>query len=85
MTQIADTQSGAYYVTVIDGKRLGRLLGPFYDDHAAALAMVDKVRAKAEELDPRAFWYAYGTCRIPSDDSVPIRCGLLNKYFGMEH
>jgi len=54
-------------------------------NHGAALAMVDKVRDKAIELDSRAFWYAFGTCRIPADDSVPIRCGLLNKYFGMEH
>lgn len=84
-TQTADTKPGAYYVTVIDGKRVGRLLGPFYDDHGAALAMVDKVRDKAMELDSRAFWYAFGTCRIPADDSVPIRGGLLNKYFGMEY
>ena len=85
MKQIADTKQGAYYVTVIDGGRVGRLLGPFYDDHAAALAMLDKVREKATEIDPRAHFYAFGTCRIPSDDSVPIRCGVLNKYFGMDH
>lgn len=83
MGQQPDSKPGAYYVTVIDGKRVGRLLGPFIDDHAGALAMVDQVRAKAEDLDPRAAFYAFGTCRVPADDSVPIRAGLLNKFFGM--
>ena len=85
MDQQPDTKEGAYYVTVIDGKRVGRLLGPFYNDHAGALAMVDKVRDKACDLDGRAHWYSFGTCRLPNDDSVPIRAGLLNKYFGLEH
>lgn len=80
--QPVDSKPGMYYVTVIDGARVGRLLGPFKNDHAAALSMVDKVRAKAEELDPRAAFYAFGTCRIPGDDTVPIRAGLLNKFFG---
>ena len=84
-TQQPDTKPGHYYVTVIDGPRVGRLLGPFDNDHAAALAMVDQVRAKAEELDPRACWYAFGTCRLPPGDLVPIRAGLLNKFFGMPH
>ena len=74
-TQQPDPRPGAYYVTCIDGSRVGRLLGPFEDDHAAALAMVDKVREKAEEIDPRAHWYSFGTCRLPNDDSVPIRAG----------
>ena len=52
MSQAPDNQPGNYYVSVIDGKRVGRLLGPFENDHAGALAMVDKVRVKAEELDP---------------------------------
>lgn len=83
MSQAPDIKPGAYYVTVADGGRIGRLLGPFDNDHAGALAMVDKVRVKAEELDPRAAFYSFGTCRIPNDDSVPIRAGLLNKYFGL--
>lgn len=83
MEQQPDSKPGAYYVTVVDGGRVARLAGPFMDDHAAALAMVDPVRRKAEELDPRAHWYAFGTCRMPSDDSVPIRAGSLNRYFGL--
>lgn len=83
MNQQPDSKPGMYYVTVIDGARVGRLLGPFENDHAGALAMVDKVRDKAQELDPRAAFYAFGTCRVPGDESALIRAGLLNKYFGM--
>ncbi len=83
MNQQPDIKPGAYYVSVADGGRVARLLGPFENDHAAALAMVDKVRAKAEELDPRAAFYAFGTVRLPNDDSVPIRAGSLNRHFGM--
>lgn len=83
MSQQPDTKPGMYYVSVMDGARTGRLLGPFENDHAGALAMVDKVRDKAQELDPRAAFYAFGTIRLSGDDSVPIRAGLLNKYFGL--
>lgn len=76
--QLPDTKPGNYYVSVIDGPRSALLLGPFENDHAAALAMVDKVRAKAEEVDPRASWYAFGTCRM--DASRP---GRLNAEFGL--
>ncbi|HEY6020838.1 MAG TPA: hypothetical protein VIY48_13350 [Candidatus Paceibacterota bacterium] len=82
-SQQPDTKPGEYYVSVIDGKRTALLLGPFTNDHAAALAMVDRVRAKAEEIDPRAVWYSFGTVRLPSDDSVPIRAGKLNAQFGL--
>lgn len=78
-----DSKAGEYYVTVVDGSRVNYLLGPFTNDHASAIAAVDKVREKAEELDPRAIWYSFGTCRLPVGDKVPIRAGLLNKFFGL--
>lgn len=74
---------GAYYVSVKDQGRTALLAGP-WPTHAEALAMVDTVRAKACELDPRGVWYAYGTARLPDDDSVPIRAGSLNKHFGLK-
>lgn len=80
MEQQPDTQPGEYYVTVVDGPRASRLLGPFTNDHRAALGMVDAVRAKAEECDPRAFWYAYGTARFPLGDNRP---GVLNSFFNL--
>lgn len=81
--QTPDTKPGEYYVSVVDGPRASRLLGPFTNDHAAALAMVDKVREKAEEIDPRAAFYAFGTCRIDGDGRVPVRAGVLNRFFGL--
>ena len=81
--QIADTRPGEYYVSVVDGGRSALVLGPFTNDHAGAIAMVEQARIKAEGLDPRAVWYSFGTCRLPGNDSVPIRAGSLNKYFGL--
>lgn len=83
--QTPDTQPCAYYVTATDSGRYVRLLGPFFNDHAGALAMVDQVREVAIDLDPRAHWYAFGTARIPGDDSVPIRYGSLNRHFDLPH
>jgi hypothetical protein len=83
--QTPDTRPGAYFVTMEYDGRFYRLLGPFDNDHAAALAKVDAVRTKANELDPRAAFAGFGTCRLPNDDSVPIRYGSLNKLFNMEH
>ena len=79
MGQTPDTKPGPYYVTVADGGRVGRLVGPFIDDHAGALALVDAARRKAEDLDPRAVFYAFGTCRV----DAPQGPGVLNKYFGL--
>lgn len=80
--QRPDTAPGNYYVSVIDPYtgRFGLLLGPFKNDHAAALAMVEKVRAKAEELDWRAHFYAFGTCRLPEGYDRP---GRMNRFFSL--
>ena len=79
MQQQPDTKPGNYYVSVVRGKDSRLLLGPFANDHAAALEMVDAVRKKAEELDAKAHWYAFGTCRLEPDDDAPA--GILNKFF----
>ena len=81
--QVADTKPGEYYVSVIDGTRWAKILGPFTNDHQAALDMVDAVRDKAIELDRKAHFYAFGTCRLEGNDTVPIRCGSLNRFFGL--
>lgn len=82
-SQEPDARPGAYYVTVKDGARVALLAGP-WDTHAQALAMVEPVRTKACEVDPRGVFYAFGTGRLPNDDSVPIRAGKLNKYFDLK-
>lgn len=81
MAQAADTKPGEYYVTAADGGKAWRFLGPFTNDHQAALDMVEAVRTKAEELDPRAFWCAYGTARFELGDNRP---GTLNQYFDIK-
>lgn len=54
---------GGYFVTVLDGTRVGWLLGP-YDTHEDALANVERGNALASAADARAHWYAFGTARV---------------------
>ena len=75
--QTPDPEPGNYYVSVLDGKRLGLLLGPF-TQHVDALANVDRARVKACECDPGAHWYAFGTVRTKDGYNKP---GVLNAFF----
>ena len=74
--QQPDDRPGNYYVTVRDGTRHRFLLGPYKDDHATALAMVDEARRIAQELDRAAIWYAYGTARVTGY----AKPGILNDH-----
>jgi hypothetical protein len=65
--QAPDPRPGYYYVSVVDGPRSARLRGPFVDDHAGALAAVHDARRALERLDPRAAFWAFGTCRSEVD------------------
>lgn len=69
--QEPDTAPGPYYVSVrrSDGKTLF-LSGP-YAAHPEALALVNKAKSIAYELDVRAVWYSYGTIRCKPDCLVP--------------
>lgn len=82
--QQPDSKPGAYYVSVMRGAEYRLLLGPFIDDHAGALAMVAPVTAKAQELDVKACWYAFGTCRLDNDGVALLRSGSLNKFFNLQ-
>lgn len=64
-----------YYVSAQDGARYSLMLGPFAT-HEAALAQVDAVCAKACQLDPRAWFWAWGTLSALLD-----RKGTMNRYF----
>lgn len=74
-----DTKPGAYYVSVMRGADYRLLAGPWIDNHAAALAAVDAVRDVAQDLDPRAAWYAFGTCRLPVEAGEMPPAGILNE------
>jgi hypothetical protein len=67
-----------YYVSAVDGSRYTLLAGPFAT-HEEALDRVDAAREKSTEIDPRAWFYAYGTCRVIGY-SAP---GRLNQDLGI--
>jgi len=74
------TERKKYYVSVIDSERKDdpyRLLHGPHDTHEDALALVDKVRAKAQAMDPKAHWYEFGTAGVTAAEHKP---GIINKY-----
>lgn len=79
-TQSPDTQPGNYYVSLIRDKKTALLAGPFVNNHAAALAMVQQAKDAAYEADPMTWWDAIGTARMPLDYTVP---GKLNAMLGL--
>ena len=79
--QQPDTAPGNYYVTAVDARRTALLAGPFRDDHAAALAHVKRATDLAvNSTDPRAWFYAYGTARLPHTQTRP---GIFNTQLGI--
>lgn len=74
MMQEPDPTPGNYYVSVVDGPRTCILLGPFRE-HVLALAKVDACRARAVAVNDWAWFYSYGTCKMPEDYTKP---GLFN-------
>lgn len=52
-----------FYVTIVRGKRVGWLLGP-YADEPAARAEIPRARELAEAADPFTCFDAFGTVRI---------------------
>ena len=78
--QPADSKPGNYYVTARDAGRTAFLAGPFRDNHAAALALVDRVSAAAIKTDARAVFWSFGTTRAPHSFNRP---GALNAALGL--
>jgi hypothetical protein len=73
--QTPDTRPGHYYVTAIDGGRWFKMAGP-YNQHADALADVDRARDIASNVDGRAHFMSWGTCRTENSTDI----GTLNKH-----
>jgi hypothetical protein len=67
MAQEPDTKPGFYYVSVVDGGRVALALGPFVNDHAAALERVAAVRDYVRGRSDRAWFYSFGTVRSDVD------------------
>jgi hypothetical protein len=70
-----DPRPGFYYVSAIDGKKRFLIRGPF-TTHLEAMKAVESTRMKAEELDPHAFWWAWGTARTEQHSGL----GTLDHY-----
>lgn len=70
----ADVRPGFYYVTALDDARHALLRGPF-TWHYQAIAAADRARMEAEDHDPRAYGYSFGTCR----SDVDLGPGILDK------
>lgn len=68
-----------YYVSVIDGPRFGLLAGPF-STHVEACAWVDRAREEAYRVDPRSWFYAFGTVAMRPGYRKP---GRLNDLLGL--
>ena len=70
------SDSKNFYVSVIDGTRYNLLRGPF-KTHQEALEAVDETRRMANELDPKSWFYAFGTVGVGDWDKP----GILNDKF----
>ena len=72
-----------FYVTMIrepgPNQRVAWLAGPFAT-HEEALAQVGPARAKANEVDPRAAFDAFGTASFEADEHKPCK---LNAALGL--
>ena len=67
-----------FYVSVVDGSRLGLLAGPF-QTHKEALGMVDQARATAQRRNAWAWFYAFGTVKMKNGNKP----GVLNEDLGL--
>lgn len=66
-----DHRKGHYYVTVINGENVALAAGP-YPTHKKALSKVKIVEQLITEVDPGAWFFSYGTCRLEPNPKNPI-------------
>ncbi len=75
--QQPDDLPGDYFVSAVDGGRSALVSGPYVNGHASALDEVGECRELIEEVDPKAVFYAFGTCRLPLESG---RIGFLQRH-----
>ncbi len=73
-------QNARYYVTVRRDDGDSRALAGPFAEHDEALAWVSKTTRVANDRDPRAAWYAFGTAAIKYGYDKP---GMLNADLGL--
>jgi hypothetical protein len=74
---LAPAGAEGFYVTVQDAGRTGFLLGP-YDSKSEAESNVKLGQRLAEQVNDRAFWYAYGVTRVVMKPGIDLPAGKLN-------
>ena len=79
--QEPDTKPGDYFVSMTNNGGYSLLLGPFPHNHTAALELVSQARSVAEDIDPRAAFLSFGTCRLEIESG---RFGKLNEMFDLD-
>ena len=73
-------QNARYYVTVRRDDGDSRALAGPFAEHDEALAWVNRTTRVANDRDPRAAWYAFGTAAIKYGYDKP---GILNADLGL--
>lgn len=69
-------EAGGYYVSCTDAGQVWLMAGPF-QSHSEALSIQDKALHIANDIDGRAWFMAWGTCRVKEGELKP---GVLNKH-----
>jgi hypothetical protein len=72
-----DAAPEGFYVSVQDGGRTGLLLGP-YATRPDAEHDVPAGKQRAEQVNDRACWYAYGVTRVVMQPGEVLPAGKLN-------
>ena len=70
---------GGYYVSCVDDNGNVFLMAGPYKSHGAALADERKATMAASDVDGRAWFYRWGTCRKTGAESE-LKPGVLNKH-----
>ena len=76
-SQEPETATGDYFVSARDEVRFALVSGPYVNDHAAALGDLSECKRLVEEVDPKAVFYAFGTCRLSLESGV---IGFLQRH-----
>lgn len=71
----AEADGRVFYVSVVNGRRHGLLVGPFPTE-AAARAQVGPTRTWVLDRDPWAWFYGFGTASLPAEEARPGRLNV---------
>lgn len=66
-SQQPDTTPGNYYISCHDGGRVWLLSGPYVNNHALALSLVEKAQRLASAANAWSDFFKFGTLRHETD------------------